>query len=143
MGQSRDNISYADNLSIQEVIIASLRKPNHKETILEFLDYDEVNYYVLQAHFDPTVNYLFPATIIDGIMSNFDDFNIIDKGTYVESSAAMFGADPAAYPPDGSWCADLYEFLDHFKWIEPEGQEFGFFTDLNSAKRFGDLNWMP
>lgn len=136
-------LSTDDKLSIQEVIIASLRKPSHKEKILEFLDYDEVNYYVLQAHFDPYVNYSFPEDIIDGIMSYFDAFDIRDKGNYIDSSATMCGADPAAYPPDGSWCADLYEFLDYYMWIEPEGQQYRFFTDLNDAKRFGHLNWLP
>jgi hypothetical protein len=71
----------------------------------------------------------------------FENFNIREHGEYIDSSAEMSGADPAAYPSDGSWTADLYEFMEHYKWIEPEGEEYGFFNDLSSAKRFGERNW--
>ena len=135
-------LSTDDNLSIYEVIISSLKKPQYKEIIMEFLS-EELFYHVLIAHFDPNVNYLFPDSIIDYLMTYFDNFSIRDHGEYIHSSAEMGGADPAAYPPDGSWTADLYEFLGHYMWIEPEGEEYGFFNDLSAAESFGIFNWVP
>ena len=129
------------NLSIYEVIISSLKNPKYKDVIMEFLDHDELFYHTLVAHYDPNVNYSFPGRIIDDIMSYFENFNIRIHGEYLDSSAEMGGADPAAYPPDGSWTATLYEFMGHYMWEEPEGEKYGFFNDLSSAKLFGERNF--
>jgi hypothetical protein len=131
------------SLSIEDVIISSLKKPQFEEIIIELLDGNELYYYVLQAHFDLNVNYTFPESIINDLMVYFQEFRIEDSGDYIESSATMYSADLAAYPPDGSWNADLYEFLDHYMWSEPEGEKYGFFNDLETARRFGDKNWIP
>jgi hypothetical protein len=129
------------SLSINEVIISSLKNPKFKDVIVEFLDQDELLYHTLVAHYDPNVNYSFPGRIIDDIMSWFENFNIREHGEHIDSSAEMGGADPAAYPPDGSWTADLYEFMEHYMWVEPEGEKYGFFSNLESAERFGEQNY--
>ncbi len=129
------------SLSINEVIISSLKNPKFKDIFMEFLDQDELLYHVLIAHYDPNVNYSFPDQIIYDIMTWFENFNIREHGEYIDSSAEMVGADPAAYPPDGSWTADLYEFMGHYMWVEPEGEKYGFFTNLESATRFAKQNW--
>jgi hypothetical protein len=129
------------NLSVDEVVISSLKNAKYKDLIIEFLDQNELLYYVLIAHYDPNVNYSFPDQIIDDIMTWFENFNIREHGEYIDSSAEMGGADPAAYPPNGRWTADLYEFMGHYMWVEPEGGEYGFFTNLESAERFGEQNY--
>jgi hypothetical protein len=129
------------NLSVDEVVISSLKNAKYKDLIIEFLDQNELLYYVLIAHYDPNVNYSFPDQIIDDIMTWFENFNIREHGEYIDSSAEMGGADPAAYPPDGRWTADLYEFMGHYMWLEPEGEKYGFFTNLESAERFGEQNY--
>jgi hypothetical protein len=139
---SYDDHSNVRSLFLDEVIKSSLNKPQFKEMIIELLAGVELYYYVLQAHFDPSVHYIFPQSIIDDLMSYFEEFDIKESGNYINSSATMYGADPSAYPPDGSWSADLYEFLDHYMWIEPEGEKYGFFNDLEAARRFGDSNWV-
>lgn len=129
------------NLSVYEVVISSLKNSKYEDLIIEFLDQNELLYHVLVAHYDPNVNYSFPGRIIDDIMSWFENFNIREHGECIDSSAEMGGADPAAYPPDGSWTADLYEFMGHYMWLEPEGEKYGFFTNLESAQRFGEQNY--
>lgn len=93
----------------------------------------------MAANYDPNVNYSFPGRIIDDIISYFENFNIRIHGEYLNSSAEMGGADSAAYPPDVSCTANLYEFMGHYIWEEPEGEKYGFFfNDLSSAKIFGE-----
>lgn len=130
------------SLSLEQVIIIALQKSDFKEIIVNFMDFSELNYHVLKVHFDMNVHYSFPEDIVNDLMYYFNDFNIKEHGKFIESSAIMHGADKAAYPPDGSWSADLYEFLGHYMWIEPEGEEYGFFSSLKSAQSFGDTNWI-
>ncbi len=129
------------DVSALEVIIRSLDKPKFKDLIIEMLDSNELYYYVLQVHYNPNINFEFPKNIIDEIISFIDEIALKDHYEYIDSSETMRGADPAAYPPDGTWCATLYEFFDHYIWVEPEGQEYGFFSDLKSAKSFGAINY--
>jgi hypothetical protein len=56
-------------------------------------------------------------------------------------SNKMLGADPAAYPPDGSWHAVLYEIFGWYYWQEPEGEEYGLFKTKKEAVKFGARNW--
>jgi hypothetical protein len=135
------NVPIDGSLSINAVIISSLKNPKHKDVIMEFLDQDELFYHTPVVHFDPNVNYSFPGRIIDDIMSCFENFKIREHGEYLDSSAEMGGADPAAFPPDGSWTATLVELMGHNMWVEPEGEKYGFFNDLSSAKLFGERNW--
>jgi hypothetical protein len=139
--KNNETLSNDGDLSLEDVIIRSLNKSEFKEKIIELLDYDELYYYVLQAHFDPSVNYTFPNSIIDDLLTNVGEFDIVEQGNYINGSETMYGADPSAYPPDGSWCAELYEFFDHYMWIEPEGEKHGFFSDLKAARNFGNSNY--
>lgn len=129
--------------SFHEVIISALNNPKHQRTILELLGGEELYFHVLKCHFDPEVNYLFPKDLVDGIMEIFYEVDYGKYEEYIDSSEIMSGADPAAYPPDGTWSADLLEFLDHYIWVEPEGDRIGYFSDLKDAKEFGDRNWCP
>lgn len=130
------------NLSISEVIVAALNTPGYKKDIIELLDFNELYYHVLRIHYSCELNCQFPQDIIDEIMGYADYFSIVESGVYIDSSLKMYGADPSAYPTDGSWSADLYEYLGHYMWLEPEGVEYGFFEDLKAAKKFGDQNWI-
>ena len=131
-----------DYLTISEVIVLALYMPQYKRKIIELLDFNELYYHALRIHYSSDLNYQLPQGIIDEILACTETFSIIESGVYVDSSLKMHGADPNAYPPDGSWSADLYEFLGHYMWVEPEGREYGFFDNLIAAKRFGDQNWI-
>lgn len=124
-----------------EVVKSALLKPDFHGKLFDWLDHEELHFHALVAHFSPDVNYLFPQEIIDGLMDHLLDLPIRQYGTYVEDSDFMFTGDPSAYPPDGRWSADLFEFLGHYMWIEPEGEQYGFFKTLEEARAFGDIIW--
>lgn len=128
-------------VGIYHVVEMAFLKPEYHDKLLDWLGNEELHFHALVAHFSPDVNYLFPQEIIDDLMDHLLDLPIRQYGTYVEASGLMFTGDPSAYPPDGRWSADLFEFLGHYIWIEPEGEEKGFFKTLEEARAFGATYW--
>ena len=123
-----------------EFYIDIFNKPEFKEKLTKDLGDDDA-YNALRQYFTSNLNgsIEFTDEMDDCLEGAWNTWR--DDPNYVGNSRKMYGADPAAYPPDGSWQAALVEIFGWFYWLEPEGQEYGLFKTEIEAIKFGDRNW--
>lgn len=128
---------------LEEVLADAIaHKPRYQEDIQEFLAISEGEYRELRKHFNPKDNFTVPEQEINELMAAaYDNFNIRKQGDYIDDSATQYSSDIYAYPPDGAWTATLYKFLGYYMWLEPEGEENGFFRTLKEAEAYGKANY--
>ena len=116
--------------------------PGLESELCEFLELRELEYQALRAHFDPAVNFTLPENLVNEVTdAAYSNFNIRRQGEEIMESDNCYSTDLAAYPPDGAWTATLYKFLDHYMWLEPEGERYGFFDSLEEAEEFARSNY--